>query len=79
MRQAPDLAEDRRRDISDKTSNGLEPAGNRGRVGRCPRVTDDDKRAIIVARRAKGESIRVSAICVSIVWGVLNETKADAP
>ncbi len=55
------LAEDRRRDISRKTKNGLEAARRRGRVGGRPRVIDDDKRAIILARSEKGESIRVIA------------------
>lgn len=69
------LAEDRRRDISRKTKNGLEAARKRGHVGGRPRVVDDDKRAIILARREKGESIRVIArvlgVSVGTVHGVL--------
>lgn len=74
------LAEDRRRDISRKTKNGLEAARKRGRVGGRPRVIDDDKRAIIHARREKGESIRVIArvldVSVGTVHGVLAEQSA---
>lgn len=51
------LAEGRRRDISRKTKNGIDPARKRGKVGGRPRVIDDDKRAIILVRRDKGESI----------------------
>ncbi|UTX52078.1 recombinase family protein [Leucobacter aridicollis] len=75
------LAEDRRRDISRKTKNGLEAARKRGKVGGRPRVIDDDKRAIILARRAKGESIRVIArvldVSVGSVHAVLAEESAD--
>lgn len=77
------LAEDRRRDISRKTKNGLEAARKRGHVGGRPRVIDDDKRAIILARREKGESIRVIArvldVSVGTVHGVLAEETAGAP
>ncbi|WP_449279751.1 recombinase family protein [Leucobacter sp. GX0328] len=76
------LAEDRRRDISRKTKNGLEAARKRGKVGGRPRVIDDDKRAIILARREKGESIRVIArvldVSVGSVHAVLAEENAKA-
>jgi DNA invertase Pin-like site-specific DNA recombinase len=78
------LAEDRQRDISRKTKNGLDAARKRGRVGGRPRVIDDDKRAVIFARREKGESIRVIArvldVSVGTVHAVLVEesTKAEA-
>lgn len=75
------LAEDRRRDISRKTKNGLEAARKRGKVGGRPRVIDDDKRAIILSRREKGESIRVIArvldVSVGSVHAVLAEESAD--
>ena len=74
------LAEDRRRDISRKTKNGLEAARKRGHVGGRPRVIDEDKRAIILSRRTKGESIRVIArvlgVSVGTVHGVLTEQAA---
>lgn len=74
------LAEDRRRDISRKTRNGLEAARKRGKVGGRPRVIDDDRRAVILARRARGESIRVIAralgVSVGTVHGVLAEEEA---
>lgn len=77
------LAEDRRRDISRKTKNGLDAARNRGKVGGRPRVIDDDRRAVILARREKGESIRVIArvldVSVGTVHAVLaTETVAEA-
>jgi DNA invertase Pin-like site-specific DNA recombinase len=52
------LAEDRRRDITRKTKDGLEAARKRGRAGGRRPVVDDDKRAAILARRQRGESIR---------------------
>lgn len=72
------LAEDRRRDIVRKTKSGLEAARKRGKVGGRPRVIDDDKRAAILARRDKDESIREIAkglgISVGAVHGVLADT-----
>lgn len=53
--QALALAEDRRRDIAHKTRHGLDAARARGKVGGRPRVVDDDKRAVILARREKGQ------------------------
>lgn len=71
------LAEDRRRDISRKTKNGLEAARRRGRVGGRPRVIDDDKRAVILARREKGESIRVIARVVGVSVGTVHAVLAE--
>lgn len=66
------LAEDRRRDISRKTKNGLDAARKRGKVGGRPRVIDDDKRAVIFARREKGESIRVIARVLDVSVGTVH-------
>ena len=66
------LAEDRRRDISRKTKNGLDAARKRGKVGGRPRVIDDDKRAVILARREKGESIRVIARVLDVSVGTVH-------
>lgn len=66
------LAEDRRRDISRKTKDGLEAARKRGRVGGRPRVIDDDKRAVIVARRGKGESLREIAAAIGVSVGAVH-------
>ena len=44
-----------------KTRNGLAAAHNRGNVGGSPTVIDDDKRAAILARRDRDESIRTIA------------------
>lgn len=71
------LAEDRRRDISRKTKDGLDAARRRGKVGGRPPVLDDDKRAVIAARRARGESMREIAAAVGVsastVWNALSE------
>ena len=71
------LAEDRRRDISRKTKNGLEAARKRGKVGGRPRVIDDDKRAIILSRREKGESIRMIARVLDVSVGSVHEVLAE--
>ena len=74
------LAEDRRRDIIRKTRDGLEAARRRGHVGGRPRVLDDDKRAVIAARRSRGESVREIAAAVGVspstVWNALSEAEA---
>ncbi|SEC28062.1 recombinase family protein [Arthrobacter woluwensis] len=72
------LAEDRRRDIVRKTKHGLDAARARGKVGGRPRVVDDDKRAVILARREKGESIRVIASAVGVSVGTVSGVLADA-
>lgn len=73
------LAEDRRRDIVRKTRNGLEAARARGRVGGRPRVVDDDKRRVVLARHAEGESIRTIAratkLSVGTVHNVINASR----
>ncbi|MFG1711353.1 recombinase family protein, partial [Nonomuraea sp. M3C6] len=72
------LAEDRRRDIIRKTKNGLDAARARGRVGGRRPVVDDDKRAAILDRRKRGESIRTIAAAVKVSVGVVHKTLADA-
>jgi DNA invertase Pin-like site-specific DNA recombinase len=72
------LAEDRRRDIVRKTRNGLDAARRQGRVGGRRPVVDDDKRAAILARRARGESIRTIAAGVKVSVGVVHKTLAAA-
>ncbi|MGP4030197.1 recombinase family protein [Actinomadura sp. 3N407] len=72
------LAEDRRRDIARKTKNGLEAARARGRVGGRRPVVDDDKRAAILSRRERGESIRTIAAGVKVSVGVVHKTLAEA-
>jgi len=72
------LAEDRRRDIVRKTKDGLEAARRRGRVGGRRPVVDDDKRAAILARRQRGESIRTIAAGVKVSIGVVHKTLTDA-
>ncbi|MEV4604925.1 recombinase family protein [Amycolatopsis sp. NPDC049253] len=70
------LAEDRRRDIVRKTRNGLDAARARGRVGR-PRVVDADKRTIILARHADGESIRTIARATKLSVGTVHNVLTD--
>ncbi|GGA72017.1 putative resolvase [Pseudoclavibacter endophyticus] len=70
------LAEDRRRDIVRKTRNGLEAARRRGRVGGRPRVVNDDKRAVILARRERDESIREIARAVGVSVGTVHAVLA---
>lgn len=71
------LAEDRRRDISRKTKDGLESARRRGKIGGRPHVLDDDKRVVIASRRSKGESVRAIAAAIGVspstVWNALRE------
>lgn len=66
-----------------KSKNGLEVARKRGKDGGQPRVIDDDKRTVILARREKGESIREIAATTGVsvggaVLGVESEEKAGA-
>lgn len=70
------LAEDRRRDISRKTRSGLAAARARGRVGGRPRVVDEDREAVILARRERGESIRQIAAAVGVSVGTVHGTVA---
>ncbi|TMR89064.1 recombinase family protein [Nonomuraea basaltis] len=72
------LAEDRRRDIVRKTKNGLETARKQGKVGGRRPVVDDDKRAAILDRRRRGESIRTIAAGVKVSVGVVHKTLTDA-
>lgn len=76
------LAEDRRRDISRKTKDGLEAARRRGKVGGRPSVLDEDKRAVIAARRVRGESVREIAAAVGVsastVWNALSEAQVTS-
>jgi DNA invertase Pin-like site-specific DNA recombinase len=71
------LAEDRRRDIVRKTRNGLAAARARGRVGGRPRVVDDDKRRIVLARHAEGESIRTIARATQLSVGTVHTVITD--
>lgn len=72
------LAEDRRRDIVRKTNNGLEAARREGRVGGRRPVVDADKRAAILDRRKRGESIRTIATGVGVSVGVVHKTLTAA-
>ncbi|GAA4622298.1 hypothetical protein GCM10023196_013910 [Actinoallomurus vinaceus] len=72
------LSEDRRRDIVRKTKNGLDAARRRGRVGGRRPVVDDDKRAAILARSQRRESIRTIATGVKVSIGVVHKTLKDA-
>lgn len=67
------LAEDRRRDISRKTRDGLAAARARGIVGGRPSVVDADKRRVLFARRDEGESIRKIADALGISVGTVHK------
>lgn len=71
------LAEDRRRDIIRKTRNGLDAARARGRTGGRPRVVDADKRRVILARHAEGESIRTIARGTKLSVGTVHNVITD--
>jgi len=71
------LAEDRRRDIVRKTRDGLAAARARGRTGGRPRVVDTDKRHIILARHADGESIRTIARATKVSVGTVHKVLVD--
>jgi DNA invertase Pin-like site-specific DNA recombinase len=71
------LAEDRRRDIVRKTRNGLDAARARGRTGGRPSVVDADKRRIVLARHADGESIRTIARATKLSIGTVHHVLAD--
>jgi DNA invertase Pin-like site-specific DNA recombinase len=71
------LAEDRRRDIVRKTRNGLDAARARGRTGGRPPVVDADKRRIILARHADGESIRTIARATKVSIGTAHAVIAN--
>ncbi|MFD8689675.1 recombinase family protein [Streptomyces sp. NPDC059651] len=71
------LAEDRRRDVVKK--NGLDSARARGRIGGRRPVVDDNKRRVILARRAEGQSVREIAAAVKVSIGVVHRTLNPAP
>lgn len=77
---ARSLAKDRRRDIVPKPKTGPESVTKLGEVGGHPRVIDAYKRAAILARIEKGQSIRVIvrelAVSVETVNDVLVEQAA---
>ena len=62
----------------DYSSGTGEAARKRGRVGGRRPVVDDDKRAAILARRKRGESIRTIAAGVKVSVGVVHKTLTDA-
>ncbi|MBF6129866.1 recombinase family protein [Nocardia brasiliensis] len=66
------LAEDRRRDITRKTRDGLDAARRQGRTGGRPRVVDDDKRRAILARHAEGQSLREISRGVGVSLAVVH-------
>ncbi|AEK36732.1 recombinase family protein [Corynebacterium variabile] len=66
------LAEDRRRDISRKTRNGLDAARQRGAAGGRPPLPDDTRR-VILSRRADGESIRQISREIGVSVGAVHK------
>lgn len=72
-----DITTDRRGNLSWCIKAGLEAARDRGVVGGRPRVIDDDERAVIIARREKGESIRTIAKSLGISAGTVHKVLAN--
>ena len=72
------IAEDRRRDIARKTRSGLDAVRRRGKVGGRPSVVDDDRRAAILARRDRDESIREIASGVGVSVGTVHRVIVDS-
>lgn len=76
------LAEDRRRDISRKTKNGLDSATRRGTKGGRPSVLTEDRRRAILARRAEDQSIRQISrgvgVSIAVVHRALQESEHDS-
>lgn len=64
------------------SKNGLEVARKRGKDGGRPRMIDDDKRTVILARRERGQSIReigaTTGVSLGAVLGVVSGEKAGA-
>jgi hypothetical protein len=63
---------------SARPRNGLEAARRRGRVEGRRLAVDDDKRAAILARRERGESIPTIAAGVKVSVGVVHKTRRSS-
>jgi DNA invertase Pin-like site-specific DNA recombinase len=77
-----DIAETHRQLISQKIKLGLQAAHGRGAAGGRPTVLDDDKRADILRRRERGESLRAIArstdVSVGTVHNALNKVGSSS-
>jgi DNA invertase Pin-like site-specific DNA recombinase len=71
-----DIAELRRRLLSQRIKAGLQAARERGDVSGRPAVVNDDRRAGILPRREQGESIRAIALAVGVSVGTVHNVLA---
>lgn len=67
-----DIAETHRQLLSQKIKIGLQAARGRGAAGGRPTVLDDDKRADILRRRERGESLRAIARSTDVSVGTVH-------
>ena len=67
-----DIAETHRQLLSQKIKTGLQAAHGRGAAAGRPPVLDDDKRADIRTRRARGESLRAIAHSIGVSVGTVH-------
>lgn len=72
-----EIAELRRSMLSWRIKAGIKLAQGRGIVGGRPRVIDDEKRAKILSRREKGESIRAIAQSLGVSVGTVHNLLAN--
>lgn len=71
------LSKDCRNDIARRTKNGLEAARRCGYLGGRRPVLDDEKRAAILARRERGQSIPAIAAGVNVSIEAVQKTLTD--
>jgi DNA invertase Pin-like site-specific DNA recombinase len=72
-----DIAELRRRFLSQRIKAGLQAARERGDAGGRPTVVNDDRRAEILSRREQGESIRTIARSIGVSVGTVHNVLAN--
>ncbi|GAA4715982.1 Site-specific DNA recombinase [Promicromonospora umidemergens] len=70
--QGRDIAELRRRLLSQRIKTGLQAARERGDVGGRPTVVNDVRRAGILSLRNQGEPIRAIALAVGVSVGTVH-------
>lgn len=74
--QGRDIAELRRRLLSQRIKAGLQAARERGDVGGRPTVVNDDRRAAILSLRNQGEPIRAIARTIGVSVGTVHNVLA---
>jgi DNA invertase Pin-like site-specific DNA recombinase len=74
--QGRDIAELRRRLLSQRIKAGLQAARERGDVGGRPTVVNDDRRAGTLSLRKQGEPIRAIARSIGVSVGTVHNVLA---